>query len=237
MITGVTSGIGARLAADIAAQGQTRLAGTGRRAAETLGDGLPEGLAYVQADQCDAACADILRKSLAQRRWKRIDHLVLNAAIGTLCDPQDEPAANIEATMQANLVAPVAITRALAPLLLSAERLEPALVTVIGSTSRSGAPQFASYAASKAGLAGFVRALRSEWRGRADVQLIDLGPTATEMHAKAGLDTGFARRFFVDPDDCVRQIRNCMKKRVPTARISIGAREIWNGLRRLGEAT
>lgn len=231
VITGVSSGIGAILASGFASENQTRVVGTGRRPAAEMEGALPAGIAYVEADQCDAGCADIIRKSLALRRWKRIDHLVLNAATGRVCEPRDEPPADTARTLQANLVAPIAIVRALAPLLLAPEREQPALVTIIGSTARAGAPRFASYAASKAGLAGFARALGSEWRGRADVQLIDLGPTATQMHAKAGLDTGFARRFFVDPDDCARRIRQLMEKRVSRARITIGPREILNGLR------
>lgn len=239
VITGVTSGIGSELARLFAAE-NTRLLGTGRKPEDEVGplvEGKPANVAYMQADQCLPDCAGTIRRTLSRRRWPRIDNLVLNAAIGRVGDPADETPADIEAVMTANLLAPILILRTLFPLLAEGERAERALVTLIGSTARRGAPDFASYAASKAGLGGLARSLASEWRGRIDVQLIDPGPTATGMHAKAGLEPGFANRFFVDPHRSAERIRQLIASRKPQAKVTIGPAELMAGLSGRREAS
>lgn len=227
LVTGVTSGIGLELATLFAAEGAS-IIGTGRRPAAEVPPSLPPELIYVEADQTAPDVAGRIRAAVVAQRWTHIDHLVLNAGIGFAADAWEERPESIDLTLRTNLLAPMLITQAFADLLdRSPSR---SLVTLIGSTARHGAPRFASYAASKAGLAGFARALASEWRDRVDVQLIDPGPTATGMHEKAGLETGFARRFFVTPETCARRIRAMMATRRRRSKVSIGFRELMQGL-------
>lgn len=226
IVTGATAGIGFRLARLFAGQGADVLA-TGRRTKQSL-ENWPSDIRYLQADQTDPSVSSTIAKAVEAAGWSCIEYLVLNAGIGSVGDPASETPARIQETLQVNLVSPMLILHALA------EKLEAARpngkVTLIGSTARRGAPQFASYAASKAGLAGFARALASEWQDRIAVQVIHPGPTATDMHAKAGLALGNARRFFVDPDRSARRIYSLIQGDRSIATVSIGPRELVSGI-------
>ena len=120
-----------------------------------------------------------------------------------MCPPLEEQADSLLNTLDVNLSAPIAITHALAPLLFAASNGK---LAIIGSTSHKGVANFASYAASKAGLNGFARSLREEWKGGINVQIIHPGPTATGMHAKAGFEPGIIKHIFIDPDFVTRTI-------------------------------
>ena len=228
VVTGATAGIGLRLARLFADEGAEVLA-TGRREPEVLSD-WPANLRYVRADQTDPLAAHTILAAIDAANWSSVDHLVLNAGIGSVGDPAAETPSAIRETLQVNLISPMRIVHALA------DRLEVARpagkVTLIGSTARRGAPRFASYAASKAGLSGFARALASEWHGRIEVQMIHPGPTATDMHAKAGLMLGRSRNFFVDPERSARRIHALIKGGRKIATVSIGPAELFGGLSR-----
>ncbi len=225
LLTGATDGIGFKLLQLFAGKGASVI-GTGSRPVSMLPRDWPTGVDYIQADLSHPDGADTLRNALAQKGWSGLDHLVLNAGYGRICDPQADTAQSLSQTISVNLLSPILIAHALEPLLSQ----RSGLVTLIGSTARKGSAQFAAYAASKAGLAGFARALASEWQGRIGVQIIHPGPTATQMHAKAGLETGFARRFFVSPENCAGRILRHVEARTPVATVGIGLGEIVDGL-------
>ena len=145
----------------------------------------------------------------------------MNAGNGTICPPLEEQADSLINTLNVNLASPIAITHALAPLLFAADNGK---LTIIGSTSHKGAANFASYAASKAGLNGFARSLREEWKGRINVQIIHPGPTATGMHAKAGFVPGIIKHIFLDPDFVTRTIIRKIKNGGSPTSISFFAR-------------
>ena len=50
-----------------------------------------------------------------------------------------------------------------------------------------------------------------EWRGKVRVQLLDPGPTMTDMHEKAGLKTGWTRQWFIRPDDMAAMIEAAIR--------------------------
>jgi NAD(P)-dependent dehydrogenase (short-subunit alcohol dehydrogenase family) len=201
LITGGTDGIGLRLARRYQDTG-ARVAVTGRRAPEEVAR--LSGISYIRADQNtpDHAALAVL-EGLAGLGWQHCDIAILNAGCGQMCDPLEESAKNLCQTLAVNLTATILIAHALAPMLGSANH---GRLVLIGSTSHKGAKRFASYAATKAGLHGFARSLHEEWRGRINVQIIHPGPTGTDMHAKAGFDPGWIRRFFLNPDDAARMI-------------------------------
>lgn len=215
LVTGGTSGIGLALAWRLAPTADLLL--TGRRAVDDIRDLLPEGATYVAADQAhpEAATATIAA-TLDELGWDRLDLAVLNAGLGRVGDPAAEAPEMLRETLDANLLGPILLSQMLLP------RLEASRgkLVLIGSTGHRGAPGFASYAASKAGLGGFARALAEEWRGRVDVRVIHPGPTATGMHQRAGHDPGRAGRFFAAPETMAELIEQAITARRPAATIS-----------------
>ena len=200
LVTGATDGIGLEIARALTARG-VAVIGTGRN---LPGEGDARSAAcerWVSADQNDPASAV---KAITAALPEPIDCVILCAGTGTVQnDPTGaEGAETIRRTLRVNLDATILIAHALAPMLLE----RGGTLVLIGSVARTGAAIMPSYAASKAGLHGFARAMGEEWRGRATVAMLHPGPTRTAMHGKAGLNVGFAKRFFVPADVMARTI-------------------------------
>lgn len=205
LITGATDGIGLELAKILAPDHDLLL--TGRRPESEVADILPPLALYCQADQSDPReVAKTIQSALDSARWKEINYAVLNAGTGFVADPTQEDITKLDLTLDVNLAATIAITHTIAPYLLA----NHGTLSLIGSVAHKGAGNLASYAATKAGLNGFARALRAEWSGRAKVQIIHPGPTRTDMQEKAGMTLGAIKSLFVSPDDMARMIRLAM---------------------------
>lgn len=221
IITGATDGIGLRLS-HLMAQQDVNLIVTGRRPEQEVRSLLPTNAHYVVADQNDPSCTQNIMNKVIELGWSRLDHLILNAGSGQWVDPTLEQPDQVRQTLQINLATPIQLTREFAELLAaSGDNGTRASVVFIGSTARNGASNLASYSASKAGLAGFARALRSEWQGKIDVQIIHPGPTQTNMHAKAGLSPGLVSKFFIDPDFAAHRMHQIIESRKPVSTISV----------------
>lgn len=205
LITGATDGIGLELAKLLAPDHDLLL--TGRRAESEVADILPPLALYCQADQSDPfEVSKTIQSALDSARWKHIDYAVLNAGTGFVADSAAEDVAKLDLTLDVNLASTIAITHTIAPYILEGN----GTLSLIGSVAHKGAGNLPSYAASKAGLNGFARALHSEWAGRAKVQVIHPGPTRTDMQQKAGMTLGAIKALFLSPDDMARMIRFAM---------------------------
>ncbi len=164
LITGAGTGIGRALAVAAARRGMT-VALVGRRLAplEATRDLITPAAAslVIPGDVTCAAARRTIRDRIASE-WGRLDVLVNNAGIvaaGPLAEITD---AALERLVATNLLAPLALTRDLLPLLRAAA---PSRVVNIGSLVGDIAlPMFAAYAASKFGLRGLSNALRRELR-------------------------------------------------------------------------
>ena len=110
--------------------------------------------------------------------------LILGAADSRFGLFEDSSAADVQAQVATNLVAPMLLVRALLPTLL---RLPAAGVVGIGSTFGSlGYPGFAAYSASKFGLRGFLEALAREHADTAlRVQYLSPRATRTALNGAA----------------------------------------------------
>lgn len=208
LITGATDGIGFRLAKAYASRGHFVLA-TGR---QTLTDDATffgvSNITYIRADQSQPEqAARAIEVAMARFGWPHLDVAILNAATGWAGHPAQETADSISGQVTINLTAPILIARTIAPALFAGR----GQLVLIGSTAASGQPSFATYAATKAGLEGFARSLREEWRAKAHVQIIHPGPVRTKMHAKAGLKLRVARLFFMSPRRAVRAIQHSIR--------------------------
>ena len=199
IVTGASSGIGLALARRLATQGADLMA-IGRRATADLPPDFPQignKIAYQSLDISTADAGPRLVDLIAARGWNSLDLIIHNAGIGHYRPVAAEDAASIAAVIATNCLGPIALTHALAPHLANAG----GAVVFVGSPAHNGASGFPVYAATKGALAGFARALRSEWQGRIGVQILHPGPTQTAMHDRAGHDPGKLRALFLSADD------------------------------------
>ena len=195
IVTGASSGIGLALVRHLDAQGADLMA-IGRRAAADLPPGFPQ-IAYQALDVSAIDAGSRLAEMIVARGWDGLDLIIHNAGIGRYQPAAAEDAASIAGTVATNCFGPIAITHALAPQLAKAG----GTAVFVGSAAHKGASGFPVYAATKGALAGFARALRSEWQGRIGVQILHPGPTQTAMHGRAGYDPGRLRTLFLRADD------------------------------------
>lgn len=192
LITGGTSGIGLELVRRLAPRHDVLVAG--RRSDDDAWSVLPDAARYVQAPLTDPETAtQTIADALLRAGWVRLDNAILNAGVGFVVDDGVETAEQVRDTLRVNLTSSILLTRALYPWLQKAG----GTLTLVGSVAHKGQGLFPTYAASKAGLHGFARALQAEWQGRVAVQVIHPGPTRTQMHEKAGYDPGAARAIFL----------------------------------------
>lgn len=219
LITGATAGIGLALARRMAKD--HRLVLCGRRGARECADNLPDGALYIQADfETPNDAVDAIDDALHEARIDALHRVIVNAGTGYYGSVDTERAATIRRTLDVNFAAPVLLARRMAPFL---EKARGKLV-LIGSVAHRGAANMPSYAASKAGLAGLARSLASEWQDRIAVQIIHPGPTATEMHEKAGYQAGKLRRLFFPAADMADEIARLTEGQKSSATVSISAR-------------
>lgn len=182
LVTGGGSGIGRALALEAGRRGMI-VGVCGRRAAalEETAAALPSSASPLVIPADLTRPEDRTRiATVLQQAWGRLDILFNNA--GRVVGGDVEHAADdaMEDLFRTNVVAPMALTRDLAPLLAAAR---PARVVNVGSVFGDIAyPGFAAYSASKFALRGYSSALRREWRGRG-ICVTYAAPRATRTDA------------------------------------------------------
>ncbi len=208
LITGAGSGIGRALAVEAAERGMA-VALCGRREAALQ---VTRALLGREQHQHLIIPADITNPGDRGRivgvigdRWKGLDVLINNAGVieGGAIDKLDDDAIN--RTFLTNVIAPIALTRDLMPLLMAAR---PSRVVNIGSIFGDIAyPQFSGYSASKFALRGFSSALRREWK-QAGIGVTYAAPRATQTDAAAAFSEliAAAKMNVDDPAKVARQI-------------------------------
>ena len=186
LITGAGSGIGRALAIDASRRGIT-VALCGRR-----GEALAETLAQMKAGQHLRLRGDITSAAVRRgmrdhlwRQWGRLDLLVNNAGlvpVGPFACISDS---ELERMLATNVMAPMALTRDMLPLL---RRATPSRVVNVGSMFGDiPYPLFAAYSASKFALRGFSVALRRELKPYG-VGVTYAAPRATRTDAAKALE-------------------------------------------------
>ncbi|MGK5630243.1 SDR family NAD(P)-dependent oxidoreductase [Streptomyces sp. URMC 123] len=159
LITGASSGIGAAVAARLAAEGGWQLLLNGRdegRLAEVAAATQGTALAADLADR--DRCAEVAEAAI--ERHNRVDVLVAGAGIGWAGPFTAMPVEAIERVLAVNLTAVLRLVRLLLPGMVARGRGH---VVLIGSiAARVGVREEAVYAASKAALVAFAESLRYE---------------------------------------------------------------------------
>lgn len=228
LLTGGTSGIGLELAKRLAPRHDVLVAG--RRTDEDALPVLPDGVRYVHAPLTDPqAATQAIAEALLKAGWVKLDNLILNAGTGFAVDEAAETPQQIRQTLDVNLTSSVLLARTLFAWLEKAG----GTLTLVGSVAHKGQGMFPAYAASKAGLHGFARALRAEWAGRVAVQIIHPGPTRTDMHQKAGHDPGRLRAIFLPADKVAAMMEGAIAARRSPVTVSFGrylvGGALWSG--------
>ena len=178
VLTGASGGIGAALAAALAQAG-ARLLLVGRRGAPlaalaaSLDGARNERVQALAADITTAAGRATIRDIAAARGCNA---LINNAALPCFGPFADADAAQVDAVLQTNLVAPIQLTLALLPQLRAQRRSR--VLNIGSATGRLGVPGFAVYGAGKFGLRGFSETLRRELADTS-VRVQYLAPRAT----------------------------------------------------------
>jgi NAD(P)-dependent dehydrogenase (short-subunit alcohol dehydrogenase family) len=186
----------------LAARGAHVLA-TGRRAPSDLPPDFPE-IDYVAAD---LGCArDVARLVTQARALGPLDLAVLNAGAGHYRPLAAETPGDIAHVLDVNLTACMALAHGLR------EVLAGGTLGLVGSVAHKGAAGMPVYAASKAALDGFGRALAEEWRGTTTVRVLHPGPVATGMSRRAGRTPDFADRLFLPVPMTARTMLHALER-------------------------
>jgi 3-oxoacyl-[acyl-carrier protein] reductase len=165
LVTGASGGIGGAIARGLHAQGaHVVLSGTREAALETLAGELGERTCCVAADLSDPAAVDGLVAAAEAAAGSELDILVANAGVtrdGLILRMKDEDWRQV---MTVNLESYFRLARSALRGMMRRRRGRLIGVTsVVGVTGNAGQT---NYAASKAGMIGFSKALAQEVAGR-----------------------------------------------------------------------
>lgn len=159
----------------------------------------------------------------AESEFGAIDVLVNNAGLVRPLPYHKRPAENIEQVMRVNLTAPMLLTRMVLPGML--ERRFGYIVNMSSLAGKAGPPCEEAYAASKAGLIGFTKSLRLEYRGTG----VGASVVCSGFVGQGGMferlrdGTGLAAPWLlgsVRPEAVARAVVRAIKKGIPEIIVS-----------------
>ena len=214
LVTGAGSGIGRELSIEAARRGMAvALCGRRQEALEATGALLGPAAPY-SIIPADITRPEDRRRIVDHVRNERgsLDILINNAGLveGGPLETFDDDA--LARAFQTNIVAPMALTRDLLPLLIVAK---PSRVVNVGSIFGDiGYPEFTCYSATKFALRGFSIALRREWKQKG-IGVTYAAPRATRTDAAVAFAGLIAKtKMNLDPPEHVaRQIWRAIARR------------------------
>ncbi|HZN15735.1 MAG TPA: glucose 1-dehydrogenase [Acidimicrobiales bacterium] len=191
IITGASSGIGARAATVLHAAGASVVLAARRRdRLDALAAELGERAMAATVDVADDESIDALAAATLER-FGAVDVIVNNAGFGVPAAAETEDRDSFRHTIAVNLVGPFVLTQAVAAHML--ERGSGSVVNVASTLGMVGVGRVssASYCASKGGLLNLTRELAAQW-ARRGVRVNALAPGwfDTEMTAEFFADEG-----------------------------------------------
>ena len=206
LITGASSGIGRAIALDL-----------GRRGAELILLGRSterlEETAFATESKCESHAVDLADDDALdaflqhfEGTHDRLDALIHSAGVVTLGTLETAPIEALDFNLRTNLRAPVVLTRALLPLVLSARGQ---IVFVNSGAGLNARAEWGHYAASKFGLKAIADSLREEIKPRGvRVMTAFPGRTATPMQAEVHRLEGreYVADAFIQPESVAEMI-------------------------------
>jgi len=240
LVTGGSAVIGRATVVRLAQEGMqvVTCARHGKRLDEAVG-GL-SGVTGLVADVADAADRERLLGRVLDEHG-RLDAVVLNAGLGWAGLLEDMPGEAVERIVALNLTGAIELTRLALPHLCTSagERGRADVVAVSSVAAWAHVPPFTVYAATKAGVDGFVHGLRREVTARG-VRVHSVNPffVRTEWlargHGQAPVSDDDARGRLsrgIAPERVAAQISGCLTAR----RSRTVAVPRWAGLARLAQ--
>ncbi len=226
VITGASTGIGRGAMEDLVARGH-RVIGTVRKEADAqrlraLGPQAHAVVAELTRAEDVARLAQEVRAIVGDQG---LAGLVNNAGIAVGGPLEYVPVARLREQLEVNVVAPIAVTQALLPLLRRSPRSRVVFVGSVGGIVAS--PGLGPYAASKHAIEAIADTFRIELRPFGiEVSLLEPGPVDTAIWDKADVDLGQAERDF--PPETLRdyqplfafvkaQVRSSRRQAVPVS--------------------
>lgn len=198
-ITGATSGIGAAFARLLPAETSLLLTGRDEKRLAEARASLARPGRRIETLAADLATAEGRARVIESAGALPIDLLINNAGIGRFGRMFENPAEREREMVEVNVLAVVALTRALLPGMLSRARASSAragLIVVASTAAFQPVPYLATYAASKAFDLVYAEALAAELRGAPiDVLALCPGGTATGFFERARMRGGVLGRL------------------------------------------
>ncbi|WP_432835512.1 SDR family NAD(P)-dependent oxidoreductase [Dactylosporangium sp. CA-092794] len=189
LLTGASSGIGAAFAAALAARG-SNLVLVARRAdrlasmADELRRNYDVRVEAIPFDLSHPAAGIELRKAVADRGVE-VTSLINNAAFGTFAPFADADPGRLADEIAVDVAAPVQLTAAFLPQMLSAAN--GFIISVAGVSAYFPSPRMAVYSAAKAFVLSFTESLWTELRGTGLTAFaVSPGATSTEFTTGMG---------------------------------------------------
>jgi len=217
LITGASSGIGRAFAHRLAAADAelvlvARRADALARLAETLRDRHGATVRVIPADLArPGAAADLYRTLLAQ--GLDIDALINNAGIGIHGDLADADLGTVTGQIQLNVTTVAELSSLVLPAMVA--RGHGAIVNIASTAAFQPIAHMAVYAATKAFVLSFTRALWAETRHTGVAVLaVSPGATDTEFFQTAGEDASVGTRR--SPDDVINTTLRALARRRPS---------------------
>lgn len=192
LVTGAASGLGRMTAMRLAKAGASVFLVDVNEAAlsETvslLGIGTDKVAMQVADLSEPTACHSVV--SAAVEKFGRLDALCNVAGLIYLANTPDMPLAQLQRTIDVNLMAPFVLSQAAIPHLLETNG---AIVNVASSASYIGEAYAAAYCASKWGIVGMTKAMAMEFQKK---------PIRINAVAPGGMITNIAANF-IPPENC-----------------------------------
>lgn len=229
-ITGASSGIGEACAYRYASQGdQLILTSSSRERLDVVAERCRQygaGDVFVlPSDLSDLEGVGLLVRQ-AWDRFGGVDILFLNAGISQRTSVEDTTMDMVRQIMEINYFAPVAMTKAILPMMLNAGGGHIAVTTSIAG--KFGFPLRCAYSSSKHALYGFFETLRAEYYNKyIRVTIVCPGRVRTNISVRA-LDKGGQPHGIMDPgQDKGMKVEDAARKIVKAIRK--GKREVFIG--------